>query len=106
MKDVTASIGKTIKLIRVRRGLLQAQLARQAGVSVSHLSLVERGERTPSVEVLEKLAAALRVPMNILIFLASDPTELEKLDRPLAERLSHLAWKLIETEDEDAVVPQ
>src|SRR5262245_24629181 len=42
------------------------QLAEQAGVSNPYLSQIERGLRKPSAEVLQQLAAALRVSTPVM----------------------------------------
>lgn len=105
MSSITNRIGGTIKMIRTKRGLTQGQLAERAGISVAYLSLIERHARTPNLEVLEQIAAGLDVPLNILLLLASDLSELESLDKAVAERLSLIALKLIESDDERPAVP-
>lgn len=97
MGRVAGGIGTTIRLMRARRGLTQRRLAVQAGLSVPYLSLIERGERTPTLATLEGIADALGLPLVILVFL-SDPEELEGIDREAAECLSLLAWKLLGTD--------
>ena len=42
-------------------------LANQAGISVSFLSLVERGKREPTLSVLRKIAAALDMPFGLVL---------------------------------------
>lgn len=104
MKNISESIGSTIKLCRDRRKLGQKELAERAGMSVSYLSLLEQGKRTANLEVLEAIAAGLGLPLNVLIFLASDKTELAGIDESIAEKLSLLAWKLIEHDDREAAL--
>jgi transcriptional regulator with XRE-family HTH domain len=43
--------------------LTQEQLAEKASISLNFLNLIERGERGPSFDSLERLAAALRRPV-------------------------------------------
>ncbi len=43
-------LGEALRLIRVFHDLKQNELARQLGVSQSHLSDIERGEKTPSLK--------------------------------------------------------
>jgi transcriptional regulator with XRE-family HTH domain len=104
MKSVTKNLGNTIKLCRSRRGLSQGELAREVGLSVSYLSLIEQGKRTPNLEILEAVAKGLKIPLNVLVFLASDKAELAEIDEAIAEKLSLLAWKLIEDNDEATVL--
>lgn len=45
-----------LKELRVREGLNQTELAQKAGVSRQTISLIERGEYTPSVVIALKIA--------------------------------------------------
>ena len=54
-----AALGERIRLERQRRKLSLEVLAAQAGVSRSMLSDVERGEKVPSVLVLDRIATGL-----------------------------------------------
>jgi transcriptional regulator with XRE-family HTH domain len=54
-----AGLGEHIRLERLRRRLSLEELARRAGVSISMLSAVERGEKVPSVLVLDHIATGL-----------------------------------------------
>jgi transcriptional regulator with XRE-family HTH domain len=54
-------IGNKIRLVRRERGLTLADLARKTGVSVSQISEMERGLKSPTVGVLIKLAEGLNI---------------------------------------------
>ena len=56
-----------IKALRAKRGLTQAQLAQRAGMSHGYLSRIEVGMQSPTLEVIEKLAAALEVKPAALL---------------------------------------
>ena len=73
----------------------QQELARRAKLSVSHLSLLERGMRDPTIGVVVRIAKALKVPMSILTFLAAEPQELTGVPLELREKISALALSLI-----------
>ncbi len=90
------NIGRAIKLCRTQKNLSLAELANAAGISTSYLSLLERGKRDPSFSTVEKIAAALDVPVSILTFLAADSSEISSISPQLAEKLSYAALKLIE----------
>ncbi len=53
------TIGEHIRQLRIRRGLSQTKLAAVSGFSVSYISLLESGRRTPTERTLEAIAAAL-----------------------------------------------
>lgn len=50
---------ETVRRKRIEAGLKQKDLARQAGISVPHMSSIEHGRVNPSPPVLGRLAAAL-----------------------------------------------
>ncbi len=60
----TISPGARLKILRTERKLSQRALAEMAGVSPNSVSLIERGEISPSVATLQNLAAALNVHMS------------------------------------------
>lgn len=56
-------LGARIATLRKDRDQAQGDLATRAGVNKGYLSSIESGQRTPSLGVLVRLAAALRVGM-------------------------------------------
>jgi transcriptional regulator with XRE-family HTH domain len=60
-KAIKDALGKTIKFLRFRRGLSQADLAEKADISITFLSTIERGIKFPQPNILSKLAKALDV---------------------------------------------
>lgn len=83
----------------------QAELAERARMSVSYLSLLERGKRDPSFSTIECIAAALNIPVSILVFLAADKEEIGSFSSELAGTLSLTALRLIRASNEQATVP-
>lgn len=84
-------LGDTFKKLRLARGLSQADVARQAQISVSFLSLLERGKRDPTLRVLRKLARSLGSPFGLLLasaLVTEGEGELE--DRHQLEAISSL----------------
>lgn len=60
------TIGGRIRKARIANKLTLRELAARAGVSLNHLSLVERGLKNPSVALLERIADALGVAYDRL----------------------------------------
>ena len=89
------NIGQAIQLARSKRKLSQAALAKRAGISVSYLSLLERGRRDPPLSTIQRLAAALVMPVEILFFLGAEEGELGQLNRELAGQLAITALELL-----------
>ena len=89
------NIGQAIQLARSKRKLSQAALAKRAGISVSYLSLLERGRRDQPLSTLQRIAAALAMPVEILFFLGAEEGELGHLNRDLAGQLAITALELL-----------
>ena len=101
------NLGKAIKLCRTQKNLKQADLADMAQLSVSYISLLEQGKRDPNFSIVQKIAAALNIPISILAFLAAEKSELSDISPELAEKLSHTALQLIGTSvNESACLPK
>jgi transcriptional regulator with XRE-family HTH domain len=61
------NVGRTLKALRVRKGLSMRELAALADVSQPFLSKVENGLSHPSIATLYRLADALQVPAQDLL---------------------------------------
>lgn len=66
-QEVHAVIAGRVRALRTAAGLSLDQLGRRSGVSRSAISLIERAESSPTAVVLDKLAAALGVPLTALL---------------------------------------
>lgn len=64
------ALGKAIRQLRQEREMTQEALAHAAGVTVSHLSTIERGYSNPTWATVKSIARGLRVPMGRLAQLA------------------------------------
>ena len=60
-------LGRSIRQLRNKAELTQAQLAEKAGISTTFIGYIEIGQRKPSLRVLNKIAAALKVKTKDLI---------------------------------------
>lgn len=63
-----SSIGKNIRQCRRERHLSQEQLAEQVNVSANYIGMIERGEKTPSLETFLALANALETTADRLLW--------------------------------------
>jgi transcriptional regulator with XRE-family HTH domain len=78
---LTTLIGATLRQKRELRGLTQAALAVLAGTDRSTVTRVEQGDRAPSLPMLERLFAALDLPLTVGV---------EPLDAHLDARIDDL----------------
>lgn len=65
--DAGLAFGKVLRERRKQAGLTQEQLALEADVQRNYVSLIERGVNQPTINVIFKLAAALKCLPSALI---------------------------------------
>ena len=62
--ETSVNLARQIRILRERRNLSQRSLAEASGLSRNTLSLLERGQTSPTVSTLKRLAIALGVDIN------------------------------------------
>jgi XRE family aerobic/anaerobic benzoate catabolism transcriptional regulator len=72
--DPLKSLGDRVRQARARRGMTRKQLARDSGVSERYLAQIEAGHGNISVLVLRRLAKALNVSVDVLLFEDPEPS--------------------------------
>jgi len=93
------NIGPVIRNFRHRQKLTLEALAKTMAMSVSHLSLIERNKREPSLECLSQLGKALNVPPSVILLLATKPSEKRKKEDEITRSLREFIEDLLH-EDE------
>src|SRR5512138_3326833 len=96
MKDapgLNERIAGRVRALRAARRLSLDALARGSGVSRSMISLIERGETSPTAVVLDKLAAGLGVLLPSLFESADAESEASTRDGPLARLADQPQWR-------------
>ena len=63
----TKAVGERIQIAREERCMTQLELAKKIGCTSQHISAIERGAKTPTLETFVAIAAALRVPADVLL---------------------------------------
>jgi len=86
--DINAHLAERLRGLRSERGLTLDGLAERTGVSRSMISLIERGESSPTAVVLDKLAAGLGVTLASL-FAQQESAGAS----PLARRAEQRVWR-------------
>ena len=71
--DPLKLLAERVKQARARRGMTRKQLARDSGVSERYLAQIESGHGNISVLVLRRLAKALNVSADALLFEGPEP---------------------------------
>lgn len=83
-------VGAVLRDERRRQARTLAQVAEAAGISMQHLSDVERGRKDPSSELLAAITGALGVSVSQLLLRAAEPALLQDTlgDYPLSLELA------------------
>lgn len=85
--DINTRIARRVSALRAERELTLDELAGRCDVSRSMISLIERGESSPTAVVLEKVATGLGVTLASLF-------EADHADgTPLVRRGDQLSWR-------------
>ncbi len=65
----TVQIGRVVKQLRVRADMTRGQLAVASGVSASHVTRIENGQRFPSARILRRIAPNVGIgELDLLAF--------------------------------------
>lgn len=89
----TKAVGERIQIARDERDITQRNLAEAIGCTPQHISAIERGVKTPTLETFVAIASSLRVPADVLLQdVLPDWWENweQEIDRVLAPLLPHM----------------
>src|SRR6184192_4841090 len=89
--DLNQCIAERVRELRAAQGLSLDALATKSGVSRSMISLIERGETSPTAVVLEKLAAGLGVMLASLFDAPAAAAQVPS--GPVARRDDQPLWR-------------
>ncbi|WP_439575949.1 helix-turn-helix domain-containing protein [Phreatobacter sp.] len=79
--DGRTILSLNLRRIRVAKGVSQERLAYDSGMDRSYVSGIERGVENPTIDVLDRLALVLEVPIGQLFVTPSGRTPPEGLRR-------------------------
>lgn len=93
VSNITKVIGQRLRNERVKLGLSQEKLAEMAGCHPTYIGQIERGEKNPTIESLEKISNALEISLSQLF---------EKLGgKKLEKNVALDCYELISSKTED-----
>lgn len=76
-----AAFGAVLRELRKRQSLSQEKLAFESGLDRTYISLLELGQRSPSLETMLAISRALHIPLASLSSLIEERLEGSKDDR-------------------------
>jgi len=86
-RDINSRIAGRVRALRTELGMSLDALAAKCDVSRSMISLVERGESSPTAVVLDRIATGLRVPLATLFDDVGGPPS------PVSRRGDRTPWR-------------
>lgn len=86
--DINQVLGQRLRALRDERGWTLDALAQRSGVGRATISLIERGESSPTAVVLDRLATALGVALAALF----ESARVDPAASPLAPREAQSLW--------------
>ncbi len=101
MKPIRQLLGERIRELRKAKGLTQEQLAELVGVEPRHISRVEGGYNSPSIERLARIAEVLGVPIQELFnFMhlndsADRLQDIEDAIKGMSEEYQKIVYKIV-----------
>lgn len=69
---ISVVVGDVIRYLRKRKGISQDVLSGLADIGRTHLSMIERGRRTPTLETLFKICGAMELSVSDLLKMVED----------------------------------
>ena len=85
-----ALFGSRIRSIREAADLSRETAAERAGTGANYLGEVERGEKFPTLEMIERIATALEVPPSAFFEYEAEETDNQLLMAKIQQILSRL----------------
>jgi XRE family transcriptional regulator of biofilm formation len=93
-KGKNMNFGKAIRIARSIADISQGELAEKSSIDRSYLSLIEGEKRMPTMETLQSISKALKIPFHVLALMATESGDNSKIDegqvRTLGEELARL----------------
>jgi transcriptional regulator with XRE-family HTH domain len=87
--------GKALRITRAITGIEQRELAKEAGLDPSYVSLIESGARRPSLRTISKLSKTLGVPEPLFTMLATESADLKGIGEEDFQRIGGYLAKFL-----------
>lgn len=95
---------RALRILRTYHQLTQVELAKRIGISNSYLCEIESGEKSPTLELLEKYATVFKMPVSSIMLFSEKIQEPRKIGAKLRIFAAEKILRLLEwLEEQDAV---
>jgi transcriptional regulator with XRE-family HTH domain len=92
LSTIDTHIGARVRDLRSQRNLTLDTLANQANVSRAMLSRIERGESSPTAQLLNKVCGGLGITLSTL-FAETQTPDTQTPGSPLSRRAAQATWR-------------
>lgn len=65
-REINRLLGRKVQRLRKAEGYTQEELAEHLGISRTHMGHIEQGRKSPSLELIDKIAKKLKVKVSDL----------------------------------------
>ena len=87
MESIRKVVGKNIRFYRLSKSFTQEYLAEKIDVSSTYIGYLERGQKSPSLELISRISKALEIEPALLL------TSIDKGDDEMKHLISLLSGK-------------
>jgi transcriptional regulator with XRE-family HTH domain len=96
-------INEALRLLRVFHDVKQNELAERLGVSKSHISEIEKGSKSPSLDLIQKYADQFDIPVSSIMFFAEELPNAQAGDK-IKSKIAAKVLKILQFIDRKADV--
>jgi transcriptional regulator with XRE-family HTH domain len=87
MSTPNPMLAEALRLMRVYHDMNQTELSREIGMSTATISMLESGDKNPSLETLQKYADVFMVPLSSILFFSEELSG-EGVTRPIRKTVA------------------
>ena len=91
------NLGEAIKTLRVKDVSTQKEFAKSANITQSYLCLIEKGHKKPSLDVLERIAEAMNIPLPVLFWFSIEKKDVGAEKQDAYDQLKTVVDNMIHT---------
>ena len=90
------NIGEVVETFRRKRKIKQVELAKEVGITQSHLSMIEGNKTAASIGTLTEIAKVLGIPVQLLMVYSLSPNQMPDSKKEVYYKLMPLITEIID----------
>jgi transcriptional regulator with XRE-family HTH domain len=95
VSGTSVRVGEALRLIRQIHDVNQTSMAKQLGISNSYLCEIEKGNKEPSLSVLDRYAQILNLRTSDIVLFCEDLARTETANVTATSRIAKLSVELL-----------